>query len=132
MLTASPIPGAQGSTRSTITKALARYPWANIPASPRFRPSACFIETHGPLGVAVLVETDEDLDRATCLIEEQYLGCYRSAADYAQELTEDCIDMPAMIAPYIDYDALARDMLLNGEIIAVELNLEEVRIFRGY
>ncbi|PLX39574.1 MAG: hypothetical protein C0606_03485 [Hyphomicrobiales bacterium] len=43
-----------------------------------------------------------------------------SAVDYARELVEDCYDIPEPLRFYIDYDALARDMRLNGEINVLE------------
>lgn len=48
-----------------------------------------------------------------------------SASDYAYELIEDCYATKSMgtLANYIDYDAFARDMLLNSEIVELGYNL---------
>lgn len=43
-----------------------------------------------------------------------------SRADYAQEITESCYDVPDYLIYYVNYDAMGRDMEINGEIIEVE------------
>ncbi len=40
-------------------------------------------------------------------------------ADYAAELTEDMYDLPDNLRFYIDYEAIARDMAINGEIAEI-------------
>lgn len=42
-----------------------------------------------------------------------------SASDYARELFEECYEIPEYLQFYIDYDAVARDMMVNSEIIEV-------------
>lgn len=48
-----------------------------------------------------------------------------SASDYAYELIHDCYDVKSMgnLANYIDYEAFARDMLCNSEIVEISYNL---------
>ena len=48
-----------------------------------------------------------------------------SASDYAYELIEECYNVKSigLLANYIDYDAFARDMILNSEIIELGYNL---------
>ncbi len=41
------------------------------------------------------------------------------ASDYAYDLYEDCYDIPKSLRFYIDYDAIARDMAINGEITEI-------------
>ncbi|RKZ88767.1 MAG: hypothetical protein DRQ39_01900, partial [Gammaproteobacteria bacterium] len=43
-----------------------------------------------------------------------------SRGDYAQELTECCYDVPEYLFYYINYDAMGRDMEINGEISEIE------------
>ena len=43
-----------------------------------------------------------------------------SRGDYAEELTDNCCDVPRYLINYVDYDAMGRDMELNGEISEIE------------
>ena len=63
-----------------------------------------------------------DLDDALSRSDEVCLH-YGTAEDYAQELFEDCYDIPDYLQNYIDYEAIARDMIINGEIIEIERDL---------
>ncbi|MCB9989741.1 MAG: antirestriction protein ArdA [Rhodospirillales bacterium] len=61
---------------------------------------------------------------------EDALGAYEdvilyegSAADYAAEMIEETTEIPENLRYYIDYDAIARDMELNGEITALRYHL---------
>lgn len=58
-----------------------------------------------------------------------YSGCYRSVADFAEELTEDSVQIPESLARYIDYNAMAYDMEVGGDIFTIEVGFEEVHIF---
>lgn len=90
---------------------------------------AVFIEEHGDLGAAVLEEVQGDVETATRVLEEDYVGEYQSLADYAEQLTEDSIDIPEAVACYIDYQAMGRDMALAGEVFTIEMGWQEVHIF---
>lgn len=48
---------------------------------------------------------------------------YGTAEDYAQEIIEETTDIPENLRYYIDYEAIARDMQLNGEIVEIERDL---------
>lgn len=48
---------------------------------------------------------------------------YGPRGDYAQGVTEDCCDVPSYIAYYIDYDAMGRDMEINGEIAELDYDV---------
>ncbi len=61
--------------------------------------------------------------------EENYSGCYKSLADYAEELTEDTSQIPENLAYYIDYERMGRDMELSGDIYTIETAYEEVHVF---
>ena len=91
---------------------------------------ALFIEEHQGIGALVLEHVSGDLEDARTMLE-RYSGMYTSIADYAQEVTEACHDIPEPFRHYIDYDAMGRDMDLNGEIIALEARYKGVHIFWG-
>jgi antirestriction protein len=46
-----------------------------------------------------------------------------SAADYAYDLINETCEVPDHLRNYIDYDAIARDMELGGEITAISREL---------
>ena len=60
---------------------------------------------------------------------DDYLGCYRSLADYAQDVTEMHTAIPQNLASYIDYEAMARDMEMNGDIFTIETAYDEIHVF---
>jgi antirestriction protein len=65
------------------------------------------------------------VDEARRYMEEGYRGEYDSLADYAQELIEECYsdtlkDLPDFIRYHIDYDGIAHDMELNGDVFTLE------------
>lgn len=90
---------------------------------------ACFLEEHGELGQAVLEHFCGDREEAAKALEESYSGCYKSVADYAEELTEQTGEVPENLAFYIDYERMGRDMELSGDIYSLETAYEEVHIF---
>jgi len=63
-----------------------------------------------------------DLDDALSRFDEVCLH-YGSAEDYAQEIIEETTEIPENLQYYIDYEAIARDMKINGEIIEIEHDL---------
>ncbi|WP_317931947.1 antirestriction protein ArdA [Halioxenophilus sp. WMMB6] len=89
---------------------------------------ACFIEEHDELGAELLAHFSS-IDEARTAIEENYSGCYESVADFAEELTEDSVQIPESLARYIDYNAMAYDMEVSGDIFTIELGHREVHIF---
>ena len=46
-----------------------------------------------------------------------------SIKDYAQDLIEETTEIPETLRFYIDYEAIARDMLAGGEIIEIKHDL---------
>ena len=90
---------------------------------------ADFIEEHGELGGKLLTHFGDDLAEARAAFDE-YAGEYRSAADFAEQLHEDTgTQIPESLRYYIDWQALARDMALNGEIMVFQTGFDEVHIF---
>lgn len=46
-----------------------------------------------------------------------------SASDYAYDLINETTEVPEHLSYYIDYDAIARDMKINGEIVELSHDL---------
>ena len=69
-----------------------------------------------------LLETGYSLDDALEHYEDVclYEG---SASDYAYDLINETTEIPENLRYYIDYDAIARDMQLNGEITEITREL---------
>lgn len=93
---------------------------------------AVFVEEHGELGAQVASHFGDDLDDAERALSEAYIGEYPSLADYAQELTEECSEVPEHLAYYIDYDQMGRDMDMSGDIFFIQLAYEEIHIFSNH
>jgi antirestriction protein len=89
---------------------------------------ACFIEEFPDFGGALLAYCG-DLDEAKQAAEENYCGCHSSLADYAQELTEETTEIPENLSRYIDYEAMARDMEMGGDVFTIETGYRQVHIF---
>lgn len=89
---------------------------------------ACFIAEHPAFGAA-LIDHLGDVEAATKAAEEDYCGCYTSLADYTQELTEETTQIPQALIHYIDYEAMARDMEMNGDVFTIETAYREVHVF---
>ena len=90
---------------------------------------ACFIEEYPEIGGELLNNFGGDLEDARKAAEENYCGCYKSLADYAEELTEETTQIPENLSFYIDYERMGRDMELNGDIYTIETGFEAVHIF---
>ena len=60
---------------------------------------------------------------------DRYLGTYDSAADYAEEITRECSDIPEYLDFYIDWEKMARDMDLGGDVDFIETEAYKVAVF---
>ncbi len=89
---------------------------------------ATFIEEHGHLGAEVHDYYD-DLAEAQAALNDRYAGCYPSLADFTQELTEATTTIPQSLAYYIDYERMARDMEMSGDILTVKTDDGKVHMF---
>jgi antirestriction protein len=90
---------------------------------------AAFLRARGRLGALVLAEVGGDLDAAAGALDEQYRGMFASLAECFQDLTEETTVIPETLRLYIDYEAMARDARLNGEVFTVETAHDEVHVF---
>ena len=80
----------------------------------------------------LLAVYQEDIDQSGTIEQarEAFCGKYESAADYAQELTEECGDpIPEHLANYINWESMARDMGHDGYNF-VERGYRDVWVFR--
>ncbi|NQZ11496.1 MAG: antirestriction protein ArdA [Algicola sp.] len=89
---------------------------------------ALFIEEYGEVGARLLAHVADNIDEATRLMEDAYHGEFKSVADYAQDLTESCGDIPEHLAFYIDYERMGRDIEIN-DIFTIETAHDEIHIF---
>ena len=90
---------------------------------------ADFITEHGALGARLYRHFSNDLDEARAAFEA-YAGEYLSAADFAAQMHEDCgTQIPQSLQYYIDWEALARDMALSGEITVFQTGINETHVF---
>lgn len=88
-----------------------------------------FIATRGRLGAKLYHHFGDDLDQARAAFDD-YAGTYHSAADFAEQLHEDTgTEISESLRYYIDWQALASDMALNGEIVVFQTGFDDVHIF---
>lgn len=93
---------------------------------------AAFFAEHGALGAAVLAHFCGDFDEARDAIAHRYHGCHTSLADYVQEITEETTEIPESLRYYIDWQAMARDIEINGDFFTVETAWNEIHVFAGF
>ena len=93
------------------------------------RELAVFVEEHGDLAAEVLDIFGGDVEKAIMALEDNYAGEHESLADFARELTEDTSEVPEHLAFYIDYEAMGRDMELNGDVFTIKTGYQQVHIF---
>ncbi len=127
MLAQSPEPGAEEYAIHDY-EGFAGYPLSEYEGLEAAHAVACFIEEYPDFG-GELLNHFGDLEDARRAADEDYCGCYRSLADCARELTEEATAIPENLAYYIDYEAMGRDMALNGDVFTIEAGFEEVHIF---
>lgn len=92
---------------------------------------ADFIHDHATLGAAVLEHFCGDLDQAREALENHYCGRFASLADWVQDVTEEAMTIPEPLRYYIDWEAMARDAALNGDVFTVETAHDEVHVFHA-
>lgn len=92
---------------------------------------AAFIAEHGALGAELLDHFCGDLDEARDALEDRHLGQYESLAEYVQDITEETTAIPQTLRYYIDWQAMARDCELNGELFTIQTAHDAVHVFAG-
>lgn len=92
---------------------------------------ALFIADHGDIGAALLDHYSGDLDEARQAMADRYMGSHASLADYVQDMTEETTAIPHGLRFYIDYQAMARDAEMSGDLFTVTTSYDEVHVFAG-
>jgi antirestriction protein len=90
---------------------------------------AAFAADHGELGMAVLAHFCGDFEEARDALEDRYLGKFSSLADYMQDMMEECASIPESLRFYIDWQAMARDTELSGDVLTITTAHDEVHVF---
>ena len=89
---------------------------------------ADFIGEHGALGAKLIRETG-GLEEAQDAFGN-YAGCHRSLAEFAEQLWGETGEaIPKGLEPYIDWEAMARDMELSGDVFTIETGFDETHVF---
>lgn len=55
----------------------------------------------------------EDIDDLIESFEDDYQGQYESEEDYAEEVVDQCYDLPDFAKTYFDYEKFARDLFIG-------------------
>lgn len=88
-----------------------------------------FISEHGALGAGLLEQFIGDMDQAETALQDCYHGQFGSLADYMEELTTESITIPEALRYYVDWQAMARDAEMSGDLFTVETAHDEVHVF---
>ena len=90
---------------------------------------AAFIAEHGALGAGLLEQFSGDMDQAETALRDCYHGQFASLADYMEELTTESVTVPEVLRYYVDWQAMARDAEMSGDLFTVETAHDEVHVF---
>jgi antirestriction protein len=91
---------------------------------------AAFIAEHGRLG-AELIAYCGDFEEAREAMEDRYHGVFASLADYVQDITEECTAIPESLRFYIDWQAMARDAEMSGDVFTIQTAYDGIHVFTG-
>lgn len=91
---------------------------------------AAFIAEHGKLGAELIVYFG-GIEDAKAALEDRYHGAFQSLADYVQELAEETTAIPEALRYYIDWERLARDAEMSGDVLAIQTAHDQVHVFAG-
>ena len=82
-----------------------------------------YLESEQQIIVEVLLDNNyvSDISEAIEKCEECYIF-EGDLADYAQEITESCYDIPGYLVNYINYEKMGNEMLYDGNIIDINNN----------
>ena len=90
---------------------------------------AAFIAEHGALGAGLLEQFSGDMDQAESTLEDCYHGQFASLADYMEELTTESVTIPEALRYYVDWEGMARDAEMGGDLFTIETVHGEVHVF---
>ena len=127
MLKASPIPEAEEYAIQDY-EGFEGYSISEYEGIEKAYQLAEFIYEHGRIGGMLLDHFNGDLDEAESAMEN-HAGEYRSLGEFAEEFTEQSIDVPESLQYYIDYEQMGKDMEINGVFFSIETSFEELHVF---
>lgn len=90
---------------------------------------AAFIAEHGAPGAGLLEHFGGDMDQAETALQDCYHGQFASLADYMEELTTESVTIPEALRYYVDWQAMARDAEMAGDLFTIETAHGEVHVF---
>ena len=90
---------------------------------------ASFIAEHGALGAGLLELFGGDMGQAESTLEDCYHGLFASLADYMEELTTESVTIPEALRYYVDWDAMAGDAEMGGDLFTIETAHGGVHVF---
>lgn len=90
-----------------------------------------FLQSNNAVGALALDHYHGDIEDAQTALNN-YMGCYSSIADYAEEITESCTEIPQHLQYYIDYERMGKDMESNGDIFTIETRFDQIHIFLNH
>ena len=128
MLARSPIKGAEEYAIHAYEgfESVTIHEYADIDRVARI---AAFIAEHGALGAGLLDECDDDMDQAEAALQDCYHGQFASLADYMEELITESVTIPEALRYYVDWQAMARDAEIGGDLFTIETADGEVHVF---
>ena len=83
------------------------------------------------MGAALLDYFSGDLNEAREAVTDRYLGAHASLAGYVQDVTEESTGIPPSLRCYIDWQAMARDAEMSGDLFSVTVAWDVVHVFAG-
>ena len=103
----------------------------------RVAEAATLLTVHGAVFAGLLSHFGgvQNIDEARQYMTEGYHGAFRNLEEYAAEFIEDCYSdalkqIPEWLRYHIDYEGVARDWELSGDIFTVECD-GMVHVFSG-
>ncbi len=87
-----------------------------------------FIAERGVLGAKVAAYYGGNLDDAIEAFE-RFCGEFDSLEDYAEEFFNETHEVPKALAPYIDYELVARDLDAGGDVVTFDVGGGRVAVF---
>ena len=90
--------------------------------------TARFIEEYGNIA-SKLINHCGNIDEAIRIFEEDYSGCYKSLAEFAEEVSRERYEVPEWLEGFIDWESMGEDWELGGDIFTIETEYGEVNIF---
>ena len=91
--------------------------------------TAAFIAEHGALGAGLLEQFGGDLGQAETAMQDCYHGQFASLADYMEELITESVTIPEALRYYVDWEGMARDAQMGGDLFTIETAHGEVHVF---